>query len=72
MADFDPYHEWLGISPEDRPINYYSLLSLRCFESNAKVISNAADCKMAYIKTFQTGPHSNEAHFIESRAKGQV
>lgn len=64
MANFDPYHEWLGISPEDRPINYYSLLSLRCFESNAKVISNAADCKMSYLKTFQTGPHSNEAQKI--------
>lgn len=64
MADFDPYHEWLGISPEERPINYYSLLSLRCFESNAKAISNAADRQMAFVRTFQTGPHAEESQRI--------
>ena len=64
MADFDPYHEWLGISPEERPINHYSLLSLHCFESNTKVISNAADRQMAYVRTFQTGPHAVESQRI--------
>ena len=64
MADFDPYHEWLGISPEERPVNYYSLLSLRCFESNTRAISNAADRQMAFVRTFQTGPHSKESQEI--------
>ncbi|MBR0192753.1 MAG: hypothetical protein IJQ31_11895 [Thermoguttaceae bacterium] len=64
MADFDPYHEWLGISPEDRPINHYSLLSLRCFESNSKVIANAADRQMAFVRTFQTGPYAEESQRI--------
>jgi len=55
---FDPYHRWLGIPPEDQPPNYYVLLGLRPFESEADVIQSAADQRMGHLRTFQTGEHS--------------
>ncbi|HZZ71770.1 MAG TPA: serine/threonine-protein kinase [Pirellulales bacterium] len=39
MADsFDPYQEWLGISPFEPPPNHYRLLGLRPFEDSADLI----------------------------------
>ena len=56
MSDpFDPYHHWLGISPKKQPPNHYSLLGLDAFESNPDVIENAADQRMAHLRTFQSG-----------------
>jgi hypothetical protein len=55
---FDPYHKWLGISPEEQPANHYRLLGLRAFESDADVIDSAADRQMAHVQTHKTGPHS--------------
>lgn len=57
MADsFDPYHHWLGIPPAERPVDCYRLLGVPRFEDNLDVISNAADARMAFIRTFQAGP----------------
>ena len=53
--DFDAYHKWLGIPPQEQPPNYYRLLGIALFESDADVISNAADQRMAHVRTFQTG-----------------
>jgi curved DNA-binding protein CbpA len=59
MADaFDPYHKWLAIPPEDQPLNAYRLLGVKVFESDPDVISNAADARMAHVRTFQAGKHS--------------
>jgi cell division protein FtsN len=59
MAEaFDPYHKWLGISPEEQPANHYRLLAIREFESDPEVIESAADRQMAHVRSFQTGPHS--------------
>src|SRR5208282_1994 len=55
---FDPYHKWLGISPKDQPPHYYRLLAIDLFESDAEVISAAADKQMAFIRSFQTGKNS--------------
>ena len=55
---FDPYHKWLGISPEEQPANHYRLLAIREFESDPEVIESAADRQMAHVRSFQTGPHS--------------
>ena len=55
MAEFDPYYHWLGIPPEDQPANAYQLLGVKLFESNRDAISNAADGRMAIIRTFQNG-----------------
>jgi len=54
---FDAYRKWLGLRPEDRPYNYYQLLGVPLFESDPDVISNAADQRMAHVRSFQTGPH---------------
>ena len=43
---FDPYHKWLGIPPKDQPPNYYRLLAINLFESDAEVIDTAANRQM--------------------------
>ncbi len=55
--EFDPYHRWLGIAPEEQPPDHYRLLGIPRFEGHADVIENAADRQMAFLRTLQTGPH---------------
>ena len=51
MADaFDPYQEWLGISPFEPPPNHYRLLGLRLFEDSEDVIQQTVIRLMARIK----------------------
>lgn len=57
-TEFDPYHKWLGIPPEDQPPNHYRLLAIPLFESDTDVIANAADKQMAHVRSFQMGKHS--------------
>lgn len=57
MSDeFDPYLQWLGIRPEERPVDHYRLLGVQRFESNSATIGAAADERMALVRKFQTGP----------------
>lgn len=56
--EFDPYHRWLGIPPEHQPPDHYRLLGIQVFETQPDVIENAADRQMAYLRTFQMGPHA--------------
>jgi len=58
MADFDPYHKWLGIPPAEQPPNHYRLLGIQLLESDPDVIVAAADQRMAHLRTFQTGKHT--------------
>ncbi len=59
MSDrFDPYHRWLGISPKDQPPTHYRLLGIDEYENDPDVIEHAADQRMVYVRTFQTGEHS--------------
>ncbi len=55
---FDPYRKWLGIPEQERPPNHYRLLGIELFESDADVISNAADGRMAQLKNYQAGKYS--------------
>ncbi len=55
---FDPYRKWLGIPPRDQPPHHYRLLGIEPFESDADIIANAADGRMAQVKSFQGGKHS--------------
>jgi hypothetical protein len=58
MAEsFDPYHVWLGIPANEQPPNHYRLLGVEPFESNADVITNAADSRMSHLRTMQGGKH---------------
>ncbi|MGV3605181.1 MAG: hypothetical protein ACO1RA_02155 [Planctomycetaceae bacterium] len=56
--EFDPYYAWLGIPPEEQPADHYRLLGVRQFEPNSDVISNAADQRIVYLRTFQVGKRS--------------
>src|SRR5580658_9107933 len=56
MSDaFDPYFKWLGIPKADQPPHGYRLLGIELFEADTDVISNAADGRMAQIKSYQSG-----------------
>jgi len=38
MPDFDPYHRWLGIPPDERPIFKYRLLVLAGFKDDIEIV----------------------------------
>ncbi len=50
MNEYDAYHLWLGIPPDEQPPSHYSLLGVRLFEENAEVIRNAADRQRSHVK----------------------
>jgi hypothetical protein len=58
---FDPYLEWLGIPPAERPVHHYRLLGLATFESDSRAIQAAADRLMAHVRTFQTGRRASHS-----------
>lgn len=55
----DAYHLWLGIPPDEQPPNHYRLLGLTVFEGNREVIRDAIEQRMAHVRTYQLGPHSD-------------
>lgn len=60
MSSFDPYYEWLGIPPAETAgggPHHYRLLGLQHFESNPRVIENAADRLMTQLRGFAAGPN---------------
>ena len=59
--DFDPYHKWLGIAPEERLPTYYRLLGLNLFESDPDVIEAAADRQMTYLQEVSEGSEVAQA-----------
>ncbi len=50
MSEYDVYHLWLGIPPDEQPPSYYRLLGVRPFEENPEVIRNAADRQRSHVK----------------------
>ena len=56
-SGFDPYFEWLGIDPSEQPADHYRLLGLARFEANPQRIAQAADERMALVRTYQAGKH---------------
>jgi len=54
---FDPYHRWLGIRPEEQPADHYRLLGLACFEDDPEVIRDAAERQMRHVRSYQLGQH---------------
>jgi hypothetical protein len=61
---FDPYYTWLGIPPSEQPADYYRLLGVKQFEENREVISNAADQRMAHVRSFQNGPAARDSQRV--------
>ncbi len=58
-AEFDFYHKWLSIPPQEQPPNHYRLLGLGLFESDPDVIQAAADRQMSHVKTYKNGPQAD-------------
>ena len=59
--NFDPYHKWLGIAPEERLPTHYRLLGLNLFESDPDVIEAAADRQMTYLQEVSQGSEVEQA-----------
>ena len=55
---FNPYHKLLGIPAEFTSPDHYTLLGITMFESDVEVITNAADARMMFLRSFQTGKHA--------------
>jgi hypothetical protein len=71
--DFDPYHRWLGIPAKDQPATYYRLLGLEAGEADPEVIRDAAEQRMAHVRTYQLGQYAPLSQRILNeigRAKG--
>ncbi|HWL08587.1 MAG TPA: DUF1080 domain-containing protein [Planctomicrobium sp.] len=51
MADFDPYHKWLGIPKTRRPPTHYDLLGLSLDEEDREVIRGAAEQRRRFIES---------------------
>ena len=58
MSQFDPYHVWLGVPPEEQPPNHYRLLGVKDLEDDPEVIASAADRQMSHLRSFQGGKHA--------------
>jgi hypothetical protein len=56
-ANFDPYHKWLGVPPEEQPPNHYRLLGIQMFESDPDVIESAATRQITHVRSFAIGKH---------------
>lgn len=56
MSDFNAYHKWLGIPPEEQPPNYYRLLGITLFEKDRAVIISALDQRQLFLQKKSVGP----------------
>ena len=68
-AEFDPYLQWLGISPQYRPLNFYRLLGVEPFEHDPRVIENAARRAAARLHDTPPGEHDELAERITGEIK---
>ena len=53
--NFDPYEEWLNISPAEQPADYYRLLGVKPFEPETEIIRDQADVRMETVRKHQNG-----------------
>ncbi len=63
-TNFDPYHKWLGIPPEEQPANHYRLLGIQMFESDPDVIESAAMRQITHVRSFAIGKHGELSQAI--------
>jgi pSer/pThr/pTyr-binding forkhead associated (FHA) protein len=55
MNQYDVYHQWLGIPPEEQPPSFYKLLGLAEFEHDPEVIRNAAERQALHVRRLARG-----------------
>jgi WD40 repeat protein len=58
---FNAYYLWLGIPPDEQPADHYRALGVVRFESDAKVIREAAERQIAHVRRYQIGKHGEQA-----------
>ena len=56
--NFDPYEEWLNISPAEQPADYYRLLGVKPFEPETEIIRDQADVRMETVRKHQNGKNA--------------
>ena len=57
---FDPYHAWLAISPDQRPIDFYTLLGLPRYAVDAAAIGEAAATRTAHLTSLAADHQGQE------------
>ena len=62
--EFDPYHRWLGIRPEEQPADHYRRLALARFEDDPEVIRDAAERQMGHVRRYALGEHRKASQKI--------
>lgn len=62
----DPYHEWLKVSSQQRPPNYYDLLGLPLFEQDVERIKQASLTQNAAVLKYKIGKYEEDAQRILS------
>lgn len=67
---FDPYQQWLGIHPEEQPVNLYRLLGVKLFESDPQTIHAAAERRAAYVRARAAGTQLPFAKQLLAEFKG--
>jgi hypothetical protein len=60
-ASFDPYQEWLGIPPDQRPITHYSLLGLSLSDASLALIELEASRRIEIVRAQLKGDHGRIA-----------
>lgn len=63
-SSFNPYREWLGISDNGQPMNYYDLLGLQAFEANRETVERAAQDQLARIQRAARPEHAAMAQAL--------
>lgn len=69
---FDPYQEWLGISPREQPPHYYRLLGIRPFERDPDTINAAADRRMVLVKHYQITYPEQSQDLLDTLSRARV
>lgn len=68
--EFDPYHRWLGIPPEEQPASHYRLLGLVPLEDDVEVIRDAAERQIGHVRRYGLGKHSELSQRILNELAG--
>jgi WD40 repeat protein len=61
MSEFNAYHKWLGIPPDEQPPNHYRLLGITLFEKDKAVIVAALDQLQLLLQEKAVGPQGLSA-----------
>lgn len=61
MSDFNAFHQWLGIPPEEQPPHFYRLLGVSLFEKDRAVIVAALDQRQLFLQKKLAGPQGDLA-----------